>query len=192
MRIAYLITHPNVVVDPHVPVSRWSLSALGRERMRQMLSQPWVATITAVYSSAEQKAIDGARILAHHLELTPHIVEALGEIDRSSTGYLPAEEHAVVATAFFAEPDRSIRGWETARAAQQRIIKAVEAIVAADATPGNIAMVAHGAVATLYLCQLKGVPIMQEQRPPAPDGGAYYCFEIETKSLVQDWKLVDE
>ena len=64
MKLAYLITHPDVIVDPNVPVPQWPLSARGRERMQQMLYQPWVATITAVYSSAEQKAIDGAHILA--------------------------------------------------------------------------------------------------------------------------------
>ena len=81
MKLAYLITHPDVVVDPQVPVPQWPLSARGRERMRQMLRQPWVATLTAVYSSAEQKAIDGARVLAEHLGLTPVVVEALGEVE---------------------------------------------------------------------------------------------------------------
>ena len=159
--------------------------------MQQMLRQSWVATITAVFSSAEQKAIDGARILAEHLNITPHIVEALGEIDRSSTGYLPAAEHAATADAFFADPDHSARGWETARAAQERIINAVEPIIEAESSRGNIALVSHGAVATLYLCHLKGVPLTKQQRPHAPNGGAYYCFEVETKTLVQDWMLID-
>jgi len=30
----YFITHPNVVVSRDVPVPRWPLSELGRERMR--------------------------------------------------------------------------------------------------------------------------------------------------------------
>jgi hypothetical protein len=58
--------------------------------MPQVLPQPWVATLTAVSSRAEQKAIDGAHILAEYLNLKPVVVAALGEIDRSSTGYLPA------------------------------------------------------------------------------------------------------
>ena len=53
------ITHPNVVIDPAVPVPRWPLSELGRERMRAGLRQPWVREVTAVHCSAEQKAIDG-------------------------------------------------------------------------------------------------------------------------------------
>ena len=65
----YFITHPNVVVSRDVPVPRWPLSELGRQRMRAGLRQPWVKDIKAVYCSTEQKAIDGARILADHLRL---------------------------------------------------------------------------------------------------------------------------
>ena len=36
------ITHPEVQIDPAVPVSDWTLSPRGRERMRALLKQPWL------------------------------------------------------------------------------------------------------------------------------------------------------
>ena len=63
-RVVYFITHPEVVVDPKVPVPDWPLSERGLARMRKLLSQPWVPGVGAVYSSTEQKAIDGAEILS--------------------------------------------------------------------------------------------------------------------------------
>jgi hypothetical protein len=89
VRLVYFITHPDVVIDPEVPVPQWHLSQRGRERMKKLLAQPWVEGIGAVYCSTEQKAIDGAEILAAHLSIGYEMVEELGEIDRSATGYLP-------------------------------------------------------------------------------------------------------
>ena len=118
--LVYYISHPDVVKDPAVPVPRWSLSERGRARMTALLARPWVAEIGAVYCSDEQKALDGAAILAGHLGLMPIVVPALGEVDRSSTGWLPEEEHAAAARRLFERPDESVRGWETAAHAQAR------------------------------------------------------------------------
>ena len=192
MRRVYFISHPDVVIDPAVPVPQWSLSDRGRERMHEMLSQPWVSSVGAVYCSTEQKAIDGAEILAHHLSLPYETVEALGENDRSATGYLPRDEFTAVVDQFFAHPDESVRGWETARHAQQRIVQAVETVVAHDRRPGHIAIVSHGGVGTLYLCHLKGRAISREEGQVCTTGGCYYCFDPESKVLLHGWRPIDE
>jgi broad specificity phosphatase PhoE len=191
MGLVYFVTHPEVVIDPAVPVPLWSLSQRGRERMERLLAQPWVGGVSAIYCSAEQKAIDGAGILARHLGLGYEQVEALGEVDRSSTGYLPHEEHQALAELLFAHPDHSIRGWETARDAQRRIVAAVERILAEDAGQGHMAIVSHGGAGALYLCHLKGVEISRSEDQPGGGGGCYYCFEAGTRSLVHGWKLID-
>ncbi len=192
MSLVYLITHPDVVIDPDVPVPQWPLSARGKERMKKMLAQSWIDTIGLVYCSTEQKAIDGAKILAEHLAIEYEMVEELGEIDRSSTGYLSYEEHAATADKFFAYPDKSIRGWEIANQAQQRIVKAVENIVKNDKGNSDIVIVSHGAVGTLFLCHLKGCQISRKEESSGENGGSYYCFETQSNSLVHDWKQIDE
>jgi hypothetical protein len=68
-QLIHFVTHPNVVGSNTVPVPQWPLSDLGKERMRRSLGQPWIRDITSVYCSEEQKAIDGAAILAGHLSL---------------------------------------------------------------------------------------------------------------------------
>jgi broad specificity phosphatase PhoE len=159
--------------------------------MRKLLARPWVESIGAVYCSREQKAIDGAEILAGHLGIGYAMVEALGEIDRTSTGYLPQEEHAATARQLFAHPERSARGWETARDAQRRIVEAVEGVIQGDDGEGNLAIVSHGAVGTFYLCHLKGCPIRWEERQPGGYGGNYFCFEAGSKALVHGWRPID-
>jgi broad specificity phosphatase PhoE len=191
MRLVYFITHPDVVIDPKVPVPQWPLSRRGRERMKRLMARPWVKSTSSVYCSTEQKAIDGAAILAGHLSIGYKMVEELGEIDRSATGYLPEEEHAATAEMFFAHPESSIRGWETARDAQRRIVKTVEGIIEGDTGRGNIAIVSHGGVGTLHLCHVKGRPISWRERQPGGSGGNYYCFEAQSKILVHGWKPID-
>lgn len=191
MSLVYFITHPDVVIDPQVPVPQWPLSLRGRERMGQLLNQPWIEGVGAVSCSTERKAIDGAEILARHLSIGYQMVEELGEIDRSSTGYLPQEEHAVVARQVFAHPERSIRGWESAVDAQRRIVEAVESVIEAQSGKGHLAIVSHGGVGTFLLCHLKGCRISWEERQPGRTGGNTFCFDAASKALVHGWRPID-
>jgi len=198
MPLIYYIAHPDVVKDPLVPVPRWPLSARGRERMAALLARPWVAALGAVYCSDEQKALDGATILAGHLGLAPIVRPELGEVDRSSTGWLPEEEHAAAARLLFERPGESVLGWETARAAQRRIVAAIETILSSvgeneggGAGDRSVAIVAHGAVGTFYVCHLLGVPISMAHAQPGRDGGYYYCFDAASRRLVHGWTRID-
>jgi broad specificity phosphatase PhoE len=191
VRRFYLITHPNVVISRDVPVPRWPLSELGKQRMRAGLKQPWVRDITAIYCSTEQKAIDGATILAHHLSLPFHEVEALGENDRSATGFLPPDEFERVADQFFASPEISVRGWERAIDAQSRIVSAVEGIAKTDKTSGAIAIVSHGAVGTLLYCHLAGEPIDRRRDQPPNGGGNFYGFTLAPPAVHSWWRAID-
>jgi broad specificity phosphatase PhoE len=183
----YFITHPNVVVSRDVPVPRWPLSELGKQRMRAGLRQPWVCEIGAIYCSTEQKAIDGAEILAQYLGLGFTQVEELGENDRSATGFLPPDEFERVADQFFARPQESVRGWERAIDAQARVVRAVEQIKA----DGTIAIVSHGAVGTLLYCHLAGEPIARRWDQPPNGGGNYYAFTLEPRAAHAWWRAID-
>jgi broad specificity phosphatase PhoE len=187
MRTFYLITHPNVVISRDVPVPRWPLSELGKQRMRAGLRQPWVRDITAIYCSTEQKAIDGAAILGEHLSLPFHVVEALGENDRSATGFLPPDEFERVADEFFARPHESVRGWERAVDAQSRIVRAIEKIE----DNATVAIVSHGAVGTLLYCHLAGEPIARRWDQPPNGGGNYYRFTLSPRAVHSWWRAID-
>jgi len=190
-RRCIFITHPNVVISREVPVPRWPLSERGRERMRAGLAQPWVHEIGAVWCSAEQKAIDGAEILATHCGLPYATAEDLGENDRSATGFLPPDEFERVADQFFARPQESVRGWETASAAQARIVAAVTRIIEAERSEGSVAFVSHGAVGTLLWCHLAGEPISRQRDQPPNGGGNWFAFDWPTHRVETWWQPID-
>ena len=66
-----------------------------------------------------------------------------------------------MAGAFFGSPSTSVRGWETAVAAQRRVVEAVQRHTADR--HGSIAFVAHGAVGTLLWCDLSCRQSYREQ-----------------------------
>jgi broad specificity phosphatase PhoE len=190
-RPIYFITHPDVVIDPTVPVPQWPLSAQGRRRMQCLLHHDWLAHVEALYCSTEQKAIDGATILSEATGVPLHTVAALGENDRSATGYLPQAEFEATVDAFFARPHESIRGWERAIDAQARIVEAVAHLASTAPGAGPIAIVSHGGVGTLLLCHLKGQPISRREEQPGTTGGHYFLCHIPEGRLIHGWRPID-
>jgi broad specificity phosphatase PhoE len=191
MVIIHFITHPEVVIDPTIPVPDWPLSPLGMRRMRLALELPWLASVHAIFSSAERKARDAADLLGERLRLVPVIVEDLGENDRSATGYLPKAQFEAVADEFFARPEESVRGWERAVDAQRRIIEAVERALSMAPAEGDIAIISHGGVGALLLCHLKGVPISRREDQPG-GGGNVYSFDAASRRLISGWRRIEE
>ncbi len=177
-----------MAIDPAVPVPRWGLSARGARRHEVFAASAEAAGVSAIHCSGERKAMDGAAILAAARGLAFQVVEALHENDRSATGYLPPAEFQHVADQFFAHPERSIRGWERAIDAQSRIVACVDGILRADASAGDIAIVAHGGVGALLLCHLSGVPISRAMDQPGTGGGQYFAFDAATRALLHGWR----
>ncbi|WP_395672176.1 histidine phosphatase family protein [Inquilinus sp.] len=190
-RHVHVITHPDVLIDPAVPVPDWPLSQRGRERMRAVLDQPWAADLGSLFCSTERKARDGAAILAKALGLPATELAGLGENDRSSTGYLPKSEFEAMADAFFARPQESVRGWERAVDAQHRIVAAVDEVLRRAPAEGDIAIVSHGGVGALLLCHLQGSPISRAADQPAGQGGHHYAFAAEDRRLLHGWRSID-
>ena len=193
MTLVYFITHPNVVVDPAVPITQWSLSDRGIERMRLSLNQPWIRTINAVFSSNERKAVDAAKILSTHCGIAPLTNQWLGEIDRSSTGYMPFDELMTTVEEFYRHPAASVRGWESAQSVQKRVVDSVDHIIASQhGKNGNIAIVSHGCAMALALCHLKGREISMMEEQPGTSGGCYYCYCTQSRSITHSWKLLED
>jgi broad specificity phosphatase PhoE len=130
MTTVFFITHPDVVINPGVPIPEWPLNERGRARMRALAACAWMRAVRSIFASSERKARDGAQILADGLGIGRWgVVDDLGENDRSATGYLPPREFEAMVDAFFVQPQTSVRGWESAVDAQARIIRAVDRIV---------------------------------------------------------------
>ncbi len=190
VQTVYFITHANVQIDPSVPITQWGLSATGKARHAEFNQTASNLNITAIFSSAEQKAIDGAASLSEFVDIEYNAIQALHDNDRSATGYLPPPEFEKTADAFFEHPNESIRGWEKAIDAQKRVVDATNAILANNNTKGNVAMVAHGAVGALLLCHLSNVPITRKMDQPGSGGGNYFAFSSDTKTVLHGWKSI--
>lgn len=179
-----IITHPEVIVDPNVPVTDWGLSETGRDRATTFAASSVFADVTQIWTSTERKARETGDILAasQSLSVAQHL--DLGENDRSSTGFLPPTEFETAADAFFAHPDVSFRGWETARDAQSRVLSAVNSIIGAHEGQ-DLAIATHGAVGTLLWCALSNRPI--DRIYDQPSQGHYWQADISTLKPQSGW-----
>lgn len=184
------LTHPEVVIDPTMPIPRWPLSEAGRRRMALFIASLGRRDVTAVYSSDERKATDGAEMAAAALGVPHRIDPALGENERSSTGYIAPPEFWEVVEEFFGRPDQSVRGWETARAAQTRIVEAVQRLAREEETTGDLLIVSHGAVGRLLSAHLQGVEIGAEDRPEHPGGGCWLELDRASLRIERSWQSV--
>ena len=187
MAIVYFVTHPEVIVDPQVPVPDWGLSPVGWKRVEAFCQRPELAGVTDVFTSDERKAMDCAAALqrARGLPFTTH--EDLRENDRSATGYVAPPRFWEIVDQFFGEPDTSVLGWETARDAQARIKAGVAACIAARSGTGDLVIFAHGGVGTLLLSDLRREPISRKHGQPIAGGGCYFAFGMTSRALHHGW-----
>ena len=188
MATLHFVSHPEVVIDPTRPVPRWHLSDVGIARARAFARSATMRAITAVWASTETKAIECAGIVAGAHGLTVWEHKGLDENDRSVTGFLPPHEFQKVADEFFARPHESIRGWERAIDVQRRVVAAFDEI-AARASEGDIAIVAHGGVGTLLYCHLAGVDISRSYDQPSQ--GHYWSCTLPSRVILHAWKPID-
>ncbi len=205
--ILRFVTHPQVRISTDIPVPSWGLSDAGRARATRFAEQPWLGRTNRIISSAETKALETAAILAMSISVPVEVRHALHENDRSSTGFVPPDRFEVLADAFFGSPQVSIEGWETSADAQRRIVQATADVLlgspiespaespAESHAGSDVVVVAHGAVGTLLLCHLLGVPISrsydQVGGAAVPGGGNFWSFDLIEQRVMHRWQPID-
>ena len=199
MQILYL-SHPQVQIDPAVPIPKWGLSPVGRARIISALEFGLFHQCASIVSSDETKAVEAADLIGKALNLPIQTRADMGENDRSATGFLPADEFESTADRFFARPGQSIMGWERAIDAQTRIVAAAKRELQAHLDgnlAGDLLMVGHGAVGTLLWCHVAGVDINRDYDQMAPSlagGGNVLEFSVESGGLTprHHWRSMEE
>ena len=151
-----------------------------------MRDAPWLAATERFVSSCERQARKTAEILARGRPVTAR--EAMGENERSATGFLPPEAFERMADRFFAAPEDSASGWERAVDAQARIVSAADEALRQHS--GRIVLCGHGAVGTLLRCRLAGLAIARRHDQPAGGGNAY-AFR-RTGEVLTPWTPIEE
>lgn len=186
------ITHPQVRIDPDVPVPQWGLSDIGRARAEALATKPWVKDVRRIVSSDETKAIELAEILADAADVTVEVIEGAHENDRSATGFLPPPDFEKAADWFFAHPQESFHGWERAVDAQARIVSVVRRALADHDPSQPIAFIGHGGVGTLLRCHLAGLPIARDRDQPANGGGNVHAFRLTDFTPLTGWVAMED
>jgi broad specificity phosphatase PhoE len=178
------VSHPEVVIDPGVPVPRWHLAPEGIARLRRLSLN---TAPGAVWASDETKAIESAGLIAARFGLPVQVHPGLAEMDRSSTGYRPRAEFEGLANAFFARPEESIEGWERAMDAQRRVVAAAQEILAGHAG-GDLVLVGHGGTGTLLMCAWGGLPIARAHDQPS--AGCIWRFSLQPLRVTATWQPI--
>jgi broad specificity phosphatase PhoE len=152
-----LVRHslPEFVVG--LPASEWQLSDEGRRRCQRLAYRLAAYDLAAVITSTEPKAVETGKIVADSLGLPLETAPGLHEHERgvvTSTGDQGAFQAQV--RRLFERPDELIFGAETADQAHARFTSAVAAAI--ERHPhGNLAIVAHGTVMTLFIARAVGL-----------------------------------
>ena len=188
---AVYLTHPQVAIDPAIPVPEWGVSETGRSRVAALAGKPWVSGIGRIVSSAERKAVETAEILAATAGCKVEIVEEMGENDRSATGFLAPPDFEAAADRFFAEPETSYCGWERAVDAQARIVAAIDHALETHDPSLPVLFVGHGGVGTLLKCHLGARPISRSEDQGPGGGGMVFGFSLVDRQLLCDWTPIE-
>lgn len=183
------LTHPEVQVDPALPVPSWGLSAIGRARVMALVAKGWLRGTTQVIASAERrwKRPNQLRSLwecgwKFAAPCTKMIALRLAICRQRSLKPSP--------TTLFAFPDTSIRGWERARDAQDRIVREAEVVLGRN-NVGDVLFVGHGAVGTLLYYHYANVQINRVHDQPS-GGGHYFAIKKAGREVAHGWRRMED
>lgn len=155
-RFLLLIRHAAPAFVPGVPAREWRLSKEGRRGGELLASRVAAYDPALVVSSVEPKAHETAELLGGRLGVPVVTAPGLHEHERERVGYLGREQFEVAVAAFFARPDELVLGDETAAQALARFCRALDGLLAAHPT-GNLAVVTHGTVLSLFVAARAGL-----------------------------------
>lgn len=151
-----LVRHSQPEITLGLLARDWRLSAEGRARCQPLaeeIARRFHPVI--VVSSDEPKAIETADLIAARLDVPVEIARDLREHEREAVRTLADDAFQSAIADFFARPQELVYGRETAARALARFSAAVAAVLAAHPA-GDVVVVTHGTVMSLYLGALTG------------------------------------
>ncbi|MGN6697586.1 MAG: histidine phosphatase family protein [Thermomicrobiales bacterium] len=153
-----LIKHARPVVTPGTAPTAWPLSAQGQTDCALLAARLRHYRPARIISSDERKARETAQLLARHLAFIGDLasIPGLREHARTPADFFPTQAAFEAAVRdLFAHPDTLVFGQETANQAHARFTTAIEQLLA-DTPAGDLLVVAHGTVLTLFAAPYAG------------------------------------
>jgi broad specificity phosphatase PhoE len=146
------------------------LTETGRQRCQQAAAELAAYQLSRIVTSTELKAIETGELIGQSLGIPVTQFDGLQEQLRETAGYqpTPADFEAAIIR-LFEQPDTLVYGEETANQALQRFTQACESVIAGQPT-GDIALVSHGTVISLFVAAKTGcdpIAFWRQLRQPA-------------------------
>jgi broad specificity phosphatase PhoE len=150
-----LIKHAMPQVDVETPAHEWRLGTEG-VAAATVLAERLVRARYAperIVASLEPKATQTGSIMAERLRLPFATADGLHEHDRRATGFLERKVFEARMRDLFAQPDAVVFGSESASAALARYAAAVDRVISEDTGDGDVVIVSHGTVMSLFVAK---------------------------------------
>jgi broad specificity phosphatase PhoE len=150
-----LVKHAMPQVDVETPAHEWRLHPEGvvaAGALAERLVSAGYAP-TRIVASLEPKATQTGSIIAERLRLRFATADGLHEHDRRAAGFLGRAEFAARMRDLFAHPDSVVFGNESASAALTRFAAAVDRVIAEETGDGDVVIVSHGTVMSLFIAK---------------------------------------
>ena len=145
-----LVKHAPPQIVPRVVSHRWVLAEEECRRCDWLTDELTAQGVTRLYSSLEPKALETAALVAVQIGLAVEPCRDLHENDRTGLDFVGPDELRRRLREFFAQPDRTMIGNETANDALRRFAQSIRNI-ASKAHSKALAIVTHGTVLSLFV-----------------------------------------
>ncbi len=152
-----LVRHSLPEMEPDVRASQWRLSDEGQHRCEPLAQRLAGYKPTMIVASLEPKAVETGQIAADILGIPFATAPGLHEHERPKAGlFSTREQFEAQVVHLFERPGELILGNETADQAHARFASAIAAVVEQHPS-GNLALVSHGTVLTLFVTRANGL-----------------------------------
>jgi broad specificity phosphatase PhoE len=184
VRRLVLVRHAQVRLDPELPPRLWELTDEGLAAAQRLAVSPVFAGVEAVVTSPEPKARATAEPIAAAAGVELRIERDLREAER---GAAPVDDRA----AFAARVDAWLGGdptpgWEERDVASTRIVSTIGRLL--DQRNGDLVVVTHGTVLSLYLAWLRGLDRVDLREWAAIPLPAFAIVDPLGRRILEPWR----
>ena len=156
MRELILVRHSLPVISSEQPASQWQLSEEGRRRCERLAELLAPHRPSAIVTSTEPKAIETGQIVGKRMGIPVEAAPDLHEHERPGTDLDTVEQFQAKVGRLLQHPGEQVFGAETGDEARDRFTAAVGDVMRQH-PGGNLAIVSHGTVMTLFVARAAGI-----------------------------------
>jgi broad specificity phosphatase PhoE len=182
----YLITHAHTSQQRDVDAARWRLSEMGVEQAKRLAAHSLWDEVDRIVLSSEPKTYLTVEPLLASRPLPVTVDARFDELKRTPEW---TYDYAGRVAELFANPQRSIGGWEAAAAALARFTDGIDGL--RREFPGKkLALVGHGLTLSLFRAHLLGQGEVSMQDWRTLSFAAVAQVDLNAMTLLADFEPV--